>query len=134
MKRILIPALPLMPLLASRALAEEEAATGIDMTQPAPIGTSLLITLLGMATVLLGLTILIFLIKLLVKATDGMGKKKKKADAAPQPVIPPMKAFTIRSDEDEPAADDALVAAITAALMCVMEGSDGFVVRRIRRV
>ncbi len=104
----------------------------IDGNARVPFLQTLLVTLIGMATVIVGLVILIFLIKALVKATDGLGKKKK-ADA-PQVVIPPMKAFTIRSDEDEPAADDALVAAITAALMCVMEGSDGFVVRRIRRV
>ncbi len=104
----------------------------MDMTKPLPIGDSLLVMVTGMAIVFLGLTVLIFLIKGLVKLTDGMGRKKKAA--APQVVIPPMKAFDIRTDE-EPANDDALVAAITAALVCVM-GSEhrGFVVRRIRRV
>ena len=85
-----------------------------DLTKPAEFGQTLLVTLIGMAIVILGLTVLIFLIKGLVKITDGLGKKK-------QP-------------EDEPAEDSALVAAITAALMCVMEDNQGFVVRRIRRV
>ena len=42
-----------------------------DLTKPADIGQTLLVTLIGMATVILGLTILIFLIKGLVKVTDG---------------------------------------------------------------
>ena len=103
-----------------------------DLTKPADIGQTLLVTLIGMATVILGLTILIFLIKGLVKVTDGLGKKKK--TEAPKVVIPPMKAFTIRSDEDDVRDDSEMVAAITAALMCVMEENRGFVVRRIRRV
>ena len=103
-----------------------------DLTKPAEFGQTLLVTLIGMAIVILGLTILIFLIKGLVRVTDGLGKKKKAE--APKVVIPPMKAFTIRSDEDDVSEDSALVAAITAALMCVMEDNQGFVVRRIRRV
>ena len=103
-----------------------------DLTKPADIGQTLLVTLIGMATVLVGLTILIFLIKGLVKITDGLGKKKKVE--TPKVVIPPMKAFPIQSGEDEDTMDSAVVAAITAALMCVMEGNQGFVVRRIRRV
>ena len=103
-----------------------------DLTKPAEFGQTLLVTLIGMAIVILGLTVLIFLIKGLVKITDGLGKKKQ--PEAPKAAIPPMKVFTIRSDEDEPAEDSALVAAITAAIMCVMDENQGFVVRRIRRV
>ena len=107
----------------------------IDGNARVPFLQTLLVTLIGMATVIVGLVILIFLIKALVKATDGLGKKKK-ADA-PQVVIPPMKAFTIRSDEDDAQrpADGELVAAIMAAINCAMgENASSFVVRRIRRV
>ena len=103
-----------------------------DLTKPADIGQTLLVTLIGMATVILGLTILIFLIKALIKATDNLGSKKKKAE--PQVVIPPVKAFGTPAEEPETAEDDSLVAVITAAIVCMMEENQGFVVRRIRRV
>ncbi len=130
MKRVLLAGLA-MALAVSAGLAEEPQ--GMDLTKSLPIGDSLLVMVTGMAIVFLGLTVLIFLIKALVKATDGMGRKKKAA--APQVVIPPMKAFDIKTDDEPAAEDDALVAAITAALVCAMGGDgSGFVVRRIRRV
>ncbi len=134
MKRFLIPGLALaLTSAVSVGLAAEEKASGIDMTKSLPIGDSLLVMVTGMAIVFLGLTILIFLIKGLIKATDRMGKKKRKQQ--PQPAIPPVKAFDIRTDEPAaPETDDSLVAAITAAVMCVMEENRGFVVRRIRRI
>ena len=85
-----------------------------------------------MIIVFLGLTILIFMIKALIASTDGMGKKKKAQQA--QPVQTAKVAATVQPEQSEPEADDSLVAAITAALMCVMEENQGFVVRRIRRV
>lgn len=104
----------------------------INGNEPVPFGGSLLVTLIGMVTVFVGLIILIVLIKLLVKATDGIGKKK--AAPAPQVVIPPMKAFAIRSDDAPEAAGDELIAVIMAAVTCVMGEDQSFVVRRIRRV
>ena len=105
-----------------------------DLTKPADIGQTLLVTLIGMATVILGLTILIFLIKALIKVTDNLGAKKKKKMADSQVVIPPVKAFGTPAEEPEIAEDDSLVAVITAAIVWMMEESQGFVVRRIRRV
>ncbi|MBR5345627.1 MAG: OadG family protein [Clostridia bacterium] len=104
-----------------------------DLTKPADIGQTLLVTLIGMGTVILGLTILIFLIKALIKVTDHLGGKKKK-DAAPQVVIPPVKVFGTPAEETVTEEDDSIVAAITAAIVCMMEENQGFVVRRIRRV
>ena len=105
----------------------------IDGNAVVPFGQSLLITLIGMATVLIGLAILIVLIKALVKATDGLGKKK--TAAKPQVVIPPMKAFDIKTGDEEPqTAGDELIAVIMAAVTCAMGEDQTFVVRRIRRV
>ncbi len=91
---------------------------------------SLLVTVIGMAIVFMGLVILIFLIKALVKLTEG---KKRQPAAAPAPVL---KAPPVPEPEYEDVTDDtALVAAITAALCVVMEGEKGgFTVRRVRRI
>ena len=120
---------PMPDLTAVPQSVEAAAQGGIDFTKPLPVGDSLLVMVVGMIIVFLGLTILIFMIKALIASTDGMGKKKKA-----QPVQTAKAAVTVKPEQSEPEADDSLVAAITAALMCVMEENQGFVVRRIRRV
>ncbi len=111
--------------------SSEAAAQGIDMTKPLPAGDTLLVMIVGMAIVFLGLTILIFLIKALIKTTDGLGKKKS---TPVQTAKAPVQAAAVEAKEETPG-DDELVAVITAALVCAMGGeSQGFVVRRIRRV
>lgn len=135
MKKFLIPGLILalaLVLTVSVGLAESAEASGIDMTKKLPVGDSLLVMVVGMVIVFLGLSILILLIKCLIGITDGMGKRKKKEPAA-QTAKAPVQAPA--AEAEEIAADDSLVAAITAALVCAMGGENqGFVVRRIRRV
>ena len=82
----------------------------MDMTKSLPIGDSLLVMVTGMVIVFGGLTVLIFLIKGLVKITDRMGGKKKAL--APKVVIPPMKAFDIRRDDEAEQSDDITILAI----------------------
>ena len=123
---------PMPDLTAVPQSVEAAAQGGIDFTKPLPVGDSLLVMVVGMIIVFLGLTILIFMIKALIASTDGMGKKKKAQQA--QPVQTAKTAAAVQPEQSEPEADDSLVAAITAALMCVMEENQGFVVRRIRRV
>ena len=78
------------------------------------------VTLIGIAIVFLGLTILIGLIKLMEKATANLGKggkkAKKQAEApAPAPVAAPVV-------EEVPVADDSeLIAVISAAVAMMME-------------
>lgn len=100
--------------------------------QSLSFGTSLLVTLVGMMVVFLGLLILIGLIKVLAVATSNMGKPKtKKVDSAPAPA-PATEALL---PADQPAqTDDALIAVITAAVACMLEDGNAFVVRRVRRV
>ncbi len=106
------------------------------MLQPLDLGNSLMVMLVGITIVFIGLVVLIFLIKILVKATDGIGKKKPghavevTSIATPRQVDAPVQAA------QEPEQDEAaLVAAITAALAVVMErDASTFVVRRVRRV
>lgn len=93
------------------------------------LGFGLTVTLIGIAIVFLGLTILIGLIKLMEKATANLGKggkkAKKQAEApAPAPVV-----------EEVPVADDSeLIAVISAAVAMMMEDGSAFTVRRVRRV
>ena len=94
------------------------------------LGFGLTVTLIGIAIVFLGLTILIGLIKLMEKATANLGKKaKKQAEApAPAPVAEPVV-------EEVPVADDSeLIAVISAAVAMMMEDGSAFTVRRVRRV
>ena len=100
------------------------------------LGFGLTVTLIGIAIVFLGLTILIGLIKLMEKATANLGKggkggkkAKKQADApAPAPVSAPVV-------EEVPVADDSeLIAVISAAVAMMMEDGSAFTVRRVRRV
>lgn len=100
------------------------------------LGFGLIVTLIGIAIVFLGLTILIGLIKLMEKATANLGKGgkggkkgKKQANApAPAPVAAPVV-------EEVPVADDSeLIAVISAAVAMMMEDGSAFTVRRVRRV
>lgn len=95
------------------------------------LGFGLTVTLIGIAIVFLGLTILIGLIKLMEKATANLGKggkKGKKQAEAPAPVAAPVV-------EEVPVADDSeLIAVISAAVAMMMEDGSAFTVRRVRRV
>ena len=98
------------------------------------LGFGLTVTLIGIAIVFLGLTILIGLIKLMENATANLGKggkkAKKQAEApAPAPVAAPV------VEEEVPVADDSeLIAVISAAVAMMMEDGSAFTVRRVRRV
>ena len=98
------------------------------------LGNSLLVMVIGLAIVFIGLVVLIFLVKILVKATDGIGRKK------PGRVVEITNAGTpapaaAEVPAREPQDETALVAAITAALAVVMQrDASTFVVRHIRRV
>jgi len=96
------------------------------------VGDSLLVTVVGMAVVFMGLVILICLIKVLAKATENMGKKKKskeapKPAAAPAPVTP-------EPVVEEAVDDGAVIAAISAAIACMLDEGSAFTVRHIRRI
>ena len=102
--------------------------------QSLDLGNALIVTVIGMIIVFFGLTVLIFLIKALIAATDNLGKAKKpvvrELRAAPPP--PPPAAVP---EEDIPEEDQAeLIAVITAALMCMMEEGSSFRVRHVRRI
>ena len=104
------------------------------MSTSLSLGSSLLVTVVGMAIVFFGLTVLIFLIKALVKATENLGKKK----AAPVPVTQvanPAKPAPVETAAEAEAEDDgALIAAITAAIACMMDEGTGFTVKHVRRL
>lgn len=90
-------------------------------------------TLIGMLVVFLGLVILIGCITVMGFVIGG--RLKKKQPEAPQTAdIVPAEPETVPEPEEEEN-DDALVAAITAAIYCVWDKPDtGFTVRRIRRL
>ena len=97
------------------------------------LGNSLLVMLIGVAIVFFGLTVLILLITLLVKATQNIGKEKA---AAPAPKPAPVEAAPAAAEEPE-ADEGELIAAITAAIAAIWQEEghvSGFVVRRVRRV
>lgn len=97
------------------------------------LGFGLTVTLIGIAIVFFGLTILIGLIKLMEMATANIGKGgkkgKKQAEApAPAPAAAPVA-------EEVPVTDDSeLIAVISAAVAMMMEDGSAFTVRRVRRV
>lgn len=94
------------------------------------LGFGLTVTLIGIAIVFLGLTILIGLIKLMEKATANLGRGGKKQAEAPAPA--PVAAPVV---EEVPVADDSeLIAVISAAVAMMMEDGSAFTVRRVRRV
>ena len=94
------------------------------------------VAVVGIATVFVGLVILIALIKVMEMAITGATKKTEKpapAPAAPAPVPAPVVASEPEEDEGE------LIAVIAAAVAAAMEAAgegdaSGFVVRSIRRV
>ena len=103
-------------------------------TAPLAFTDSLLVMVIGMLIVFGGLAVLIGLIKLLILITDRMTGKKKQAAAAPaMPAqIPPRQEKSI---EEAPQQEDGeLVAVITAAIACMLDQSQSFVVRRVRRI
>ncbi len=97
--------------------------------------TGLVTTLIGVAIVFLGLTVLIGLIKVMTLLIEKITSRKKEKTVASVPA--PVKEETAPAVEDLPEEEDEgeVVAAIMAALSCVMGGQKGsFRVRRIRRV
>ncbi|MBQ6564950.1 MAG: OadG family protein [Clostridiales bacterium] len=99
-------------------------------TQPLDFGSSLLVTVIGMAIVLFGLSVLIFLIKALVKVTQNLGQKKEPAQAAPAVPVAAVSEPVEETEENE----DELIAVITAAIACMMEDGTAFKVRHVKRV
>lgn len=97
------------------------------MNQSLNLGNAVLVTLIGMVIVFLGLTVLIALINLLVKATNSIGKKKAELPTA---LDVPEKA------EEAPAEDTgALIAAITAAIACMLDRpASSFTVKHVRHI
>ena len=95
------------------------------------------VAVVGIATVFVGLIILIALIKVMEIAITGATKKSEKpaASVAPRPAPIPVPVV-----EDEPEEDEGeLIAVIAAAVAAAMEAAGeenpgGFVVRSIRRV
>lgn len=101
------------------------------------------VAVLGMATIFVGLVILILFLKLL-GALSGTGKKEKKqkapvkaapvktvaADEVPGDVLAAITAALAMNNE---AASAEVVAAISAALTMVM-GGEKFVVRHVKRI
>ena len=100
-------------------------------TQPLNLGNSLLVTLIGMIIVFFGLTILIFLIKALVRLTENLGRKKTPVrTVTPPPAPAPAPVAVVEPEENE----DELIAVITAAIACMMEEGTTFTVRHVKRV
>lgn len=90
------------------------------------------VTLIGILIVFFGLTILIMLIKALIASTGNLGKKKETPEqAAPVATVTAVQEAETAADEVN---DEETVAAIMAALSCVMENGSGFTVRHIRRI
>ncbi len=104
------------------------------MKESLPFADSLLVMLIGMAIVFGGLAVLIGLIKLLITVTDNVGgKKKKQPAAAPQPIrIPAPPALPVQAPEHQD--DTELIAVITAAITCMLNDGQAFIVRRVRRI
>ncbi len=94
----------------------------------------LTVTLIGIGIVFAGLTLLIFLIKLMALATGGIGKKPKKVKKADEPA-PVIQAPAVQPvAAPAAAADEQLIAVISAAVAAMLGQERGFVVRRVRRV
>lgn len=89
------------------------------------------VTLIGMVIVFIGLIILIGCVKLL---TLGKGKKKDETPAPSVKVEPIAPAAPTAVPVSAVQSDDALIAVITAAVACMLEGDTGFVVRKVRRI
>ena len=83
-------------------------------TQPLNLGNSLLVTLIGMIIVFFGLTILIFLIKALVRLTENLGRKKTPVRTVTPPPAPAPAPVAVEEPEEN---EDELIAVITAAII-----------------
>ena len=104
------------------------------MNNPLALGDSLIVTVIGMLIVFFGLTVLIFLIKALVMATEGLGSRKAKPSAAPAPAAPRVAETPAVPADTEEEDSDELTAVITAAVACMMEEGSSFTVRHVRRI
>ena len=106
------------------------------MNEVLGLGDSLLVTVVGLAIVFLGLTILIFLIKALILLTQRMQSRNQAASAAPAPVpsAAPVQEAAVQQEVGEEEDEGELIAVITAAIACMLTEEKGFTVRRIRRV
>ena len=93
---------------------------------------SLMVTGTGLVIVFFGLVLLIGLIKLLVTATQNLGRKKK-SQPVPSVTLPSVP-LPPAAEEPEEVNDAELIAVITAALMGCMDSGSRFTVRRVRRV
>lgn len=92
------------------------------------------VALLGMLIVFAGLILLIVVIRMIRGLSGGAPRAK-----APQAEPVPVPAAPVAVQAADPMADGALVAAISAAVACMLAqgqptGASGFVVRRIWRV
>lgn len=92
----------------------------------------LTVTLIGMVIVFAGLMLLIGLIKLVAIVTGGIGQKPKKDKKVDEPA-PVIQAPAVQPVA-APAADEQLIAVISAAVAAMLGEECGFVVRRVRRV
>ncbi len=90
------------------------------------------VAVVGIATVFVGLIILIALIKVIEITIRWLTKKQGKTEEAPAVAPAPIEA-TVEEEKD----DAELIAVIAAAVAAAMEAegeTDGFVVRSIRRI
>ena len=104
------------------------------MNEVLGLGDSLLVTVVGLAIVFLGLTILIFLIKALILLTQRMQGRKQAPSVAPAPAAAPVQETAVPQEVTEEEDEGELIAVITAAIACMLTEEKGFTVRRIRRI
>ena len=76
-------------------------------------------------------TILIFLIKALVRLTENLGRKKTPVRTVTPPPAPAPAPVAVEEPEEN---EDELIAVITAAIACMMEEGTTFTVRHVKRV
>ena len=89
------------------------------------------VTAIGILIVFFGLVVLIGLIKVISLASQD--RKKAKAPAA-APAVAPVAAAPAVQEAPAQQNDDALIAAITAAVAACMENGAAFTVRRVKRI
>lgn len=111
--------------------------TAAPMTLSEILTKALLNTCLGMGTVfvvLIGISFLIGWLKYVPMLVDKLSAKKKNAQPVPTPAPIPVPAASSETEEEEEVDDLELVAVITAAIAATLgTGTDGFVVRSIKR-
>ena len=93
-------------------------------------GSTLIVTLISMTIVFFGLAILIGLIKVMVGLTGSKEKKKNKTEKETEIVTEVTDTAAEKTAQD----DSETVAAIMAAISCMLEDGQQFTVRRIRRI